>query len=213
VLYSERDACWKITDFGTATEATSKHFNTTRYPRGTACYRAPELIREDPKYNNKVDIWALGCILYEISTGYKLFSSDFAVLECSSAGAIKFPVAWVTPDNAFVWNNSNLVYGDLFDVFKRMLQLTPLNRPKAGNLELVWLTAILDFQSDYMPEMNPYWAVSKIKQLDENLRSFGLDSDRINEGLLHHTPQQVRPFSKLLLTFAGSKRRRFVDQI
>jgi serine/threonine protein kinase len=199
VLYSETDECWKITDFGTATEATSKHFNTTRYSRGTACYRAPELIREDPKFNNKVDIWALGCILYELSTGCKLFSGDFAVIECSSARAtsslqletINFPVPWVTPDSIFLWNN-NIVYSDLYDVFKRMLDFTPLNRPKANDLKLVWLTAILDFQADYMSEMNPYWTVSEIRQLEENLTKFGLDSDRINEGLPHQTPQQVR---------------------
>ena len=49
--------------------------------RGTVGYRAPELIREDRAvYNNKVDIWSLGCILYELVWCRKAFSSDWNVL-------------------------------------------------------------------------------------------------------------------------------------
>src|SRR5437667_3367776 len=44
VLYSEKSRCWKIADFGTASRATSKRLNTTRYSRGTAGYRAPEIL-------------------------------------------------------------------------------------------------------------------------------------------------------------------------
>ena len=34
---------------------------------GTMAYMAPEIINEG-KYNNKVDIWALGCIIQELCT-------------------------------------------------------------------------------------------------------------------------------------------------
>lgn len=43
---------------------------------GTACYRAPEVIGKS-LYNCKSDIWALGCILYELLVGEKLYSSDW----------------------------------------------------------------------------------------------------------------------------------------
>jgi serine/threonine protein kinase len=59
-----------------ASEATSK-MNTARYSRGTPNYRAPEVIAEDAGYN-KIDIWALGCIVFELSTGVKLFRDDFS---------------------------------------------------------------------------------------------------------------------------------------
>jgi len=34
-------------------------------------------------YNNKVDIWATGCILYELSTGTRAFITDRAVISYS----------------------------------------------------------------------------------------------------------------------------------
>ena len=33
---------------------------------GTRWYRAPELILLDPKYDKSIDMWAVGCILYEM---------------------------------------------------------------------------------------------------------------------------------------------------
>ena len=41
----------------------------------TRYYRAPEVIMSI-EYNNKVDIWSLGCILYELLTGDILFDPD-----------------------------------------------------------------------------------------------------------------------------------------
>lgn len=78
---------WKIADFGLTMEGDSQLAHTTRYSRGTPCYRAPELIRNDfetlSKYTNKVDIWALGCILFELLFAKKAFASDFAVRDYS----------------------------------------------------------------------------------------------------------------------------------
>jgi serine/threonine protein kinase len=86
VLFSAKDKAWKLADFGLATEGTSKRAYTTRYGRGTACYRAPELVKEHSEYNNKVDIFAMGCILFELITGgKKAFADDFAVREYSMA--------------------------------------------------------------------------------------------------------------------------------
>jgi serine/threonine protein kinase len=78
VLYSHRQESWKLADFGTAAEGTSRRGWTTNARRGTACYRAPEVINEvRPLYNNKSDIWALGCILYKLVTKEKAFNSDW----------------------------------------------------------------------------------------------------------------------------------------
>ena len=79
VLYSAKDQAWKIADFGLTSEGTSKQAHTTRYALGTPSYRSPELI-EDFKYTNKVDIWAIGCILYELIFKKRAFSGDTAVL-------------------------------------------------------------------------------------------------------------------------------------
>jgi serine/threonine protein kinase len=62
---------------GTTTQA-----KTTRSGRGKEGYRAPELLLDSQQsYNKKVDIWSLGCILYELSVEMKPFSTDWAALQ------------------------------------------------------------------------------------------------------------------------------------
>ena len=78
VLYYHKQDVWKLADFGIASEGTSRQSYSTKYARGTASYRAPELLAKHI-YNNKVDIWALGCILFELMCGKKAFSGDFHV--------------------------------------------------------------------------------------------------------------------------------------
>ena len=60
--------------------ATSRRLHTTLGQRGKPCYRAPELVRNADTgglFNRKVDIWALGCILFEMCIGRKAFKHDF----------------------------------------------------------------------------------------------------------------------------------------
>ena len=67
---------------------------TTRYSRGTEGYRAPELLSDDPKFTKKVDIWALGCILYELVTGRKAFHNDHVVYRrLESQSKLNVPVS------------------------------------------------------------------------------------------------------------------------
>jgi serine/threonine protein kinase len=75
-------------------ERTSKQIISTKYGRGTPSYRAPELFDiEKPHYNNKVDMWALGCILFELVTRKKAFSGDFAVVQyAASEGKFNIPL-------------------------------------------------------------------------------------------------------------------------
>ena len=55
----------KIGDFGVAKILTKSGFAKTII--GTPYYLSPELCEEKP-YNDKSDVWALGCILYELTT-------------------------------------------------------------------------------------------------------------------------------------------------
>jgi serine/threonine protein kinase len=72
---------WKVADFGLTAEGTSKRAMDTLFARGTPGYRAPELVNPDgdKTFTNKVDIWATGCILYEIVCHKKAFENDFRV--------------------------------------------------------------------------------------------------------------------------------------
>jgi serine/threonine protein kinase len=66
-------------DFGLTCEAISTAHRFTDSSRGTLGYRAPELLKDDSAgFTNKVDIWAMGCILCA-----KPFVDDWAVAEYS----------------------------------------------------------------------------------------------------------------------------------
>jgi serine/threonine protein kinase len=140
VLFSEKDKCWKIADFGTASRATSKRLNTTRYSRGTAGYRSPEILHmQDAKYNNKADIFALGCIVYEIVTGQKLFYDDVAILNYSQNGSLGPTILWPS-----YGGRTTDELRSLERLVASMLELDPLRRPSArqvqGSLCQRWLT-------------------------------------------------------------------------
>lgn len=61
----------KIIDFGSSCYV-SDHLCS--YVQSRA-YRAPEVILGLP-YDSKIDIWSLGCVLYELYTGKVLFLND-----------------------------------------------------------------------------------------------------------------------------------------
>jgi serine/threonine protein kinase len=79
-LYSAKEDTWKIADFGLTVQGSATMARTTIDARGTASYRAPELVSAHLSYTNKVDIWALGCILYELIEGKTAFNSDCEAL-------------------------------------------------------------------------------------------------------------------------------------
>lgn len=89
VLFSVGTNSWKIADFGFTEQAISKRLVTSRYSRGKPCYRPPELISIlKAVYNNKADLWSLGCIIYEVITGEKAFFDDTAVFQYASYHAL-----------------------------------------------------------------------------------------------------------------------------
>lgn len=63
----------KIGDFGISRFYANDQFLETRL--GTPLYLAPELVRKE-KYNSKVDIWAIGVLIYNLTTGSTPFSGD-----------------------------------------------------------------------------------------------------------------------------------------
>jgi len=56
---------------------------------GTEGYRSPELLSDDPSFTNKSDIWALGCVVFELVSGTSLFRSDFHTREYAISGSAK----------------------------------------------------------------------------------------------------------------------------
>lgn len=135
MLYSLAAGAWKVADFGLTAEGTSKRAVETVFARGTPGYRAPELVNpdDDKTFTNKVDIWAMGCILYEIVCRKKAFENDFRVHQhCLEQRYFKRELG-IHLDSADVSMNQN---NEAFvsKIIHNMLQIEPSKRPAVKDL-------------------------------------------------------------------------------
>ncbi|CAN5793093.1 hypothetical protein BH23PLA1_BH23PLA1_24420 [soil metagenome] len=69
----------KLTDFGIAKDLEAEALTQTGRTLGTAAYMAPEQIRGNPPISHKTDLYALGCLLYQMLTGQPPFQGRSAV--------------------------------------------------------------------------------------------------------------------------------------
>lgn len=169
VLYSSKTNTWKIADFGLTSQATTTQPITTSYGRGKPGYRAPELVL-DPKqtYNKKVDIWSLGCILFELCTGRMPFASDGAVLLFAQQRAelvITLPDV-AEPERAY-----------LVALISRTLHPSPKRRPSSLLVQRA-IQGIRHYQntitSDSLSQHTSASSSSEIDHLQSGYRDMGL---------------------------------------
>ncbi|XP_042264389.1 ribosomal protein S6 kinase alpha-6-like [Thunnus maccoyii] len=73
-IFLTKDGTVQLGDFGVSRVLNSTEVLATTII-GTRLYLSPE-IYEDKPYNNKSDIWALGCVLYEMCTLKPAFNAD-----------------------------------------------------------------------------------------------------------------------------------------
>jgi serine/threonine protein kinase len=98
----------------------------TSLARGTVGYRAPELLSEEATFTKKVDIWALGCILYELAVGKKVFPFDFDTRE--------YAVAKKMLQISLPSSIDEDIQSPLSNLIREMLRITPKDRPSAEEL-------------------------------------------------------------------------------
>jgi len=156
VLYSLEDDSWKLADFGATAEGTSKGEVTTVYSRGTPSYRAPELLKEAPFYNRKSDIWAVGCIFYELAAGEKAFNDDFAVQMYAMR-----PSTFRIPKGRFTWTISHSAgREDMEKLIARMLAIDYKIRPSSLELQGVCPLGNSFGNTDSTNILSPIWCRS-----------------------------------------------------
>ena len=64
----------KLADFGSWRDIYSKQPYTEYI--STRCYRAPECLLTDEYYGYKMDLWGVGCVLFEVISLFPLFSGN-----------------------------------------------------------------------------------------------------------------------------------------
>ncbi|MEO1523823.1 MAG: serine/threonine-protein kinase [Planctomycetota bacterium] len=75
-LFLTRDGVVKLGDFGIARDLTAGDLTGSGVTVGTHAYMAPEQITGDRSVDGKVDLYALGCCMFEMLTARKVFLGD-----------------------------------------------------------------------------------------------------------------------------------------
>ena len=130
----------------------------------TPCYTAPELFQEDGLYSFKSDLWALGCIMYELAVGQVPFFDD-------SIGKLitKIINTEVNFDKKEFMNYSD----DFIDVLKKLLIKEPNERSTWGDIErMPWWDGYF-----YNTKNNP---TTKEKKNDNKNNNKGIDALRLS---------------------------------
>ena len=118
-IFLTKDLDIKIGDFGVAKILTQTGFAKTII--GTPYYLSPELCDEQP-YNDKSDVWALGCILYELCT----FNHPFNA-KCQASLILKIIQSIPEPINKVYSEN-------LQTLIKKILDKNYLTRPSCFDI-------------------------------------------------------------------------------
>ena len=137
----------KLGDFGVSKRVLAQAATTLHTQVSTQAYSAPEVLgldsnSETSDYTNSVDIWSLGCVIYELLIGTKLFPSEGQVSRYYF-GKLAFPedkLKGLSPLTADIG----------ISLLKSMLLIQPEDRPTAAAaLSHEWLSSVQSDNEDY----------------------------------------------------------------
>jgi len=110
-------------------EGSSRRALTSNTSRGTSCYRAPELLLDtNPHYTNKVDMWAVGCILYELVLRQRAFREDWFIFTYAQ---LRQPFELLLGEDVVPDDRKR---DFLVKIIKELLDVDPSKRPRARKL-------------------------------------------------------------------------------
>ncbi|PWW73100.1 kinase-like protein, partial [Tuber magnatum] len=172
----------KLGDFGASKRIQAQDTTTFHTQVSTPVYGAPEVLgldsdSETSDYTTSVDIWSLGCVLYEILVGKRLFDS---------VGQVYFYLFRECPLPEDKLKGLSPPTDDIgISLIKSMLAIQPKNRPTAaGALGHAWLTRL---KSDDEGSRDDKGKTAQIH--DESRRRSG--RNLITHGDTNYTPEGV----------------------
>jgi len=133
----------KLGDFGVSKRILAQATTTLHTQVSTQVYSAPEVLgldsnSETSDYTNAVDIWSLGCVIFELLVGTKLFLLEGQVSRY-------FFGKWPFPEDQLIGLSPPMDNPGI-SLLKSMLVIQPEDRPTAtGALRNTWL---IGFKSD-----------------------------------------------------------------
>uniref|UniRef100_A0AAX7UB37 non-specific serine/threonine protein kinase n=1 Tax=Astatotilapia calliptera TaxID=8154 RepID=A0AAX7UB37_ASTCA len=156
ILLDKHQMIVKIGDFGISKILVSKSKAYTVV--GTPCYISPELCEGKP-YNQKSDIWALGCVLYELASLKRAFeAANLPALVLKIMSGTFAPI-------------SDRYSPELRQLILNMLNLDPSKRPQ--------LNEIMALPICIRPLLNLYTDIGNVKMRRYN-RSVGLGPGKVH---------------------------------
>ncbi|MEM9660492.1 MAG: serine/threonine-protein kinase, partial [Planctomycetota bacterium] len=167
-LYLSADGQVKIGDFGLARDLEGSRLTTAGETVGTWRYMAPEQITGAEQIDGRLDIYALGCILFRMVAGQVPFDgANFAAIFDQHLESPPPRLDAIAPGAP----------RSLADLVEWMLQKSPEERPPSASVVAEKLAAILDESADEpleaeIPAENaPSHAPAETANLTERLRA------------------------------------------
>jgi serine/threonine-protein kinase ULK4 len=113
----------------------------------TPCYTSPELFSEDGAYNYKTDLWALGCIMYEMAVGQVPFFDE-------SVGRLMSKI--ISEEVNFNRKELQNFSDEFVDILRRLLDKDPNSRISWNEIEKhsFWELNTASNESAKLPEEN-----------------------------------------------------------
>ena len=133
----------KLGDFGVSKRVRAQATTTLHTQVSTPVYSAPEVLgldsnSETSDYTNSVDIWSLGCVIYELLVGTKLFASEGRVSRY-------FFGKWPFPEDKLKGLSPPTDDAGIL-LLKSMLVIQPEDRPTAADaLNDRWLAGLKSY--------------------------------------------------------------------
>ena len=118
----------KICDFKKSLKVSTMNASLIKKNKNamTPCYTAPELFQEEGMYSFKSDLWALGCIMYELAVGQVPFFDD-------SIGKLITKI--INNDVDFNKKELRNYSDDFINIIKKLLIKEPNERSTWGDIE------------------------------------------------------------------------------
>lgn len=126
IVYVEQEVVYKIADFGSA-RGCNTPVDNGQYTDvlGTLWYAAPEMLLEDDRYSDRIDVWSMLCTLYQCATGSVLFRGKDQEDQLDTIDYVLDTV---------VFENNDMLSPFYKEMMTMGLVVDPVDRPSARDL-------------------------------------------------------------------------------